>query len=58
MSRTEAASVGRPGEEAGEEAAYDSYDPLLLEQHKLGHVREFPTFDAALDEFYNKVRFT
>ena len=52
------ACVGRPGEEAGAEAAYDSYDPLLLQQHRQGHVQEFPTFDAALDEFYNKVRLT
>ena len=33
---------------------YDSYDALLLEQHKQGSIREYPTFDAALDDFYNK----
>ena len=48
--------AGRPEGEGGAEAVYDSYDALLLEQHKQGHVQEFPTFDAALDEFYSKAR--
>ena len=39
----------------GEAQVYDSYDPLALAQHADGHVQEFATFDAAVDEFYSKV---
>ena len=35
---------------------YADFDPLLLEQKKGGRVLEFATFDAALDEFFSKVR--
>ena len=35
---------------------YDDFDPLLLEQKKHEKVLEFDSFDAALDEFYSKVR--
>ena len=52
--RPDTGCAGRPGEEPGAEAVYDSYDALLLEQHKQGSIREYFTFDAALDDFYNK----
>ena len=37
---------------------YESYDPLRLQQNKGRELLPFPTFDAALDEFYAKVRIT
>lgn len=38
-----------------EDAAYDSYDPLVLQQAASQEMRRFESFDAALDEFYSKV---
>ncbi len=35
---------------------YESYDPLRLQQNEGRELLPFPTFDAALDEFYAKVR--
>ena len=37
---------------------YESYDPLRLKQNEGRELLPFPTFDAALDEFYAKVRAT
>ena len=34
---------------------YESYDPLRLKQNEGRELLPFPTFDAALDEFYAKV---
>ena len=34
---------------------YESYDPLRLKQNEAQELLPFPTFDAALDEFYAKV---
>ena len=34
---------------------YEEYDPLVLLQRQGQPVLEFPSFDAALDEFYSKV---
>ena len=34
---------------------YESYDPLRLKQNEVQELLPFPTFDAALDEFYAKV---
>ena len=42
------------GGQSAEGGLYDSYDPLLLEQHAGGNTQEFETFDAAVDEFYSK----
>lgn len=35
--------------------SYESYDPLCLKQNEAQELLPFPTFDAALDEFYAKV---
>ena len=37
------------------DVAYDSYDPLVLQQAASQEMRRFESFDAALDEFYSKV---
>lgn len=34
---------------------YDSYDPLMLQQNAGREFLSFPTYNAALDEFYVKV---
>ena len=34
---------------------YESYDPLRLKQNEGRELLAFPTFDAALDEFFAKV---
>ena len=39
-----------------EDVIYDSYDPLVLQQAAGQEMRRFESFDAALDEFYSKVR--
>lgn len=35
---------------------YDSFEPLVLQQNADLETLSFPTFDAALDEFYAKVK--
>ncbi|EIE22903.1 hypothetical protein COCSUDRAFT_16391 [Coccomyxa subellipsoidea C-169] len=55
-------SLKRPAD--GSEAAsasgdclvYDSFDPLILQQNSGQEVLRFPTYNAALDEFYAKAR--
>lgn len=39
----------------GDGLVYESYDPLRLKQNEAQELLPFPTFDAALDEFYAKV---
>ena len=56
-------NLGHPKEEAPLEEkpklddglVYESYDPLRLKQNEAQELLPFPTFDAALDEFYAKV---
>jgi hypothetical protein len=38
-----------------EDVVYDSFDSLIMQQNAALETRRFPTFDAALDEFYAKV---
>lgn len=51
--------AGAPAKEASEQGkdslVYESYDPLRLKQNEGQELLPFPTFDAALDEFYAKV---
>lgn len=50
------AADAKPQDALPEGASYEEYDPLLLKQNEgLGYL-EFPTYDAALDEFFAKVR--
>ena len=35
---------------------YEDFEPLLLRQHQHKPALHFPTFDAALEEFFGKVR--
>ncbi|CAK0786952.1 hypothetical protein CVIRNUC_010166 [Coccomyxa viridis] len=39
----------------GDGLVYESYDPLRLKQNEAQELLPFPTFDAALDEFYAKI---
>ncbi len=54
------ASLATNGSEAasasGECLVYDSFDPLILQQNSGQEVLRFPTYNAALDEFYAKAR--
>ena len=53
---TAPAADAKPQDALPEGASYEEYDPLLLKQNEgLGYL-EFPTYDAALDEFFAKVR--
>lgn len=50
---------GREAPDAsGEGVIYDSFDPLILQQNAGQEVLSFPTYNAALDEFYAKVTVT
>jgi hypothetical protein len=50
-------ATGAPGESLCPGGwVYADFDPLLLEQKRGERMVELPTFDAALDEFYSKVR--
>ena len=50
------AADAKPQDALPEGASYEEYDPLLLKQNEgLGYL-EFPTYNAALDEFFAKVR--
>ncbi len=44
------------GEAPARNVIYEEYDPIVLRQRQGRPVLQFPTFDAALDEFYSKVR--
>ena len=49
---------GQPGYILSKEdgARYDDVVPLLLAQHQgLGQVAEFPSFDAAVDEYFCRI---
>lgn len=48
-----AEAAAAPEDEA--DLVYDDYEPLQLVQQEGRPSRPFPTFDAALDEFYSKV---
>lgn len=48
-----AEAAAAPEDEA--DLVYDDYEPLQLLQQEGRPTRPFPTFDAALDEFYSKV---
>eukprot|EP00891_Asterochloris_glomerata_P005087 jgi/Astpho2/5087/fgenesh1_pg.00072_%23_10_t len=49
------AADAKPQDALPEGASYEEYDPLLLKQNEgLGYL-EFPTYDAALDEFFAKI---
>ena len=51
-----AKAAGLPAVEEDEaDLVYDDYEPLQLLQQRGRPSRAFPTFDAALDEFYSKV---
>lgn len=53
----EAAAAPRPPPDANEEGlVYDEFEALPLAQHAARPHRKFDTFDAALDEFFSKVR--
>ncbi|KAI4303092.1 hypothetical protein MLD38_038763 [Melastoma candidum] len=43
-------ATGRPGSQV-----YDEFGPILLNQFKTREHIQFPSFDAALDEFYSKI---
>ena len=50
------AADAKPQDALPEGASYEEYDPLLLKQNEgLGYL-EFPTYNAALDDFFAKVR--
>ena len=51
----EAAPEGASGK-LDDGLVYESYDPLRLQQNEGRELLPFPTFDAALDEFYAKVK--
>ena len=44
-------------QDADGDKAYEDYEPMLLQQHAQRPHLTFPTFDAAMDEFFSKVRF-
>jgi hypothetical protein len=43
---------------SGKGVIYDSFDPLILQQNAGQEFLSFPTYNAALDEFYAKVTLT
>ncbi|ORY93012.1 fibronectin-binding protein A N-terminus-domain-containing protein [Syncephalastrum racemosum] len=48
--------VSKEGEEDAEEMEiYDEFHPYLYKQHASRKYKEFPTFDAAVDEFYSAI---
>ena len=47
---------GGPPEDESQPLVYDNFDALPLRQNEGKSVLRFDTFDAALDEFFAKVR--
>ncbi len=45
-----------PSGTEGDSIVYDSFNPLILQQNAGQEVLKFPTYNAALDEFYAKVK--
>ena len=56
ISGSQAAAPEGPNGKPDDGLVYESYDPLRLKQNECQELLPFPTFDAALDEFYAKVR--
>lgn len=53
-----AANGSEGSADPGEGVIYNSFDPLILQQNAGQEVLSFPTYNAALDEFYAKVMLT
>lgn len=52
-------ALERPEHAGGAPPVYEEFEPVRLAQHAGRQaLPPFPTFDAALDEFFGKVRLT